>query len=84
MRRVENLQCPVYQPFHHSRGLMGDYGGLSSGILSRSDVEYVRALVGALPNESEERHWSPDGTCEMPMVSLYVSYHSPILSIDTH
>ena len=72
MRRVENLQCPAYQTFPYSGGIAGEYVGLSSGILTRSDVEYVRALVGALPSESEEQHWSPDGICEIPMVNLYV------------
>lgn len=71
LRRLEILQCPVYQPFRH--GANGDEGELVAGIPARPDAEYARVLVGTTSDEGDERWWSIDGFCEVPITELYVS-----------
>lgn len=73
LRRVENLQCPAY--LAPQVGIVDpDDGrpGITTGILSRPDVDYARILVGTAIVEGEEKWWSLDGYCETPAPSLYV------------
>ncbi|TDL29347.1 alpha-mannosidase [Rickenella mellea] len=70
-RRVENLQCPAYEP-----PLQGIYNsdsdkGLLGGVRMRKDIDYVRTLVGAAVTKGEENWWSPSGRCQLPTVELY-------------
>ena len=46
------------------------------GVPSRPDVEYARILVGTVADDSDERWWSVDGVCEVPITELYVSTRS--------
>ncbi|EJD01333.1 alpha-mannosidase [Fomitiporia mediterranea MF3/22] len=71
LRRVENLQCPVYEPVRVGAGADGENLGLTTGILFRPDVDYARALVGAAPTELEEEWYSEYGTCQVPTAELY-------------
>ena len=76
LRRVENLQCPAYQPLR--LGIINEEEfeaglGLQTGILSRADYDYARALVGTASDEIEEEWWSPEGFCDVPVAEPYVS-----------
>lgn len=79
MRRVEHLQCPAYEPVMEGTGGWDGNVGLIGGIHSRPDLDYVRTLVGTMVTEMDEKRWSPDGHCEIPMVQLYVSCCSSLL-----
>ncbi|KAF9247222.1 glycoside hydrolase family 47 protein [Melanogaster broomeanus] len=70
LRREESLQCPAYHPF---QGFVpsGFVEGLVHGVGSRSDVDYVRELIGLKSQPLDERHWSPDGWCAVPQVDPF-------------
>jgi len=72
MRGEENHQCPVYQPSLGSR-TPGRGDVLVRGVGWRSDIEYVRYLIGVKSQPSDERYWSLDGWCEIPHTELFVS-----------
>lgn len=78
LRRVENLQCPAYRADDSGFDDTNQSSHLHTGIRSRPDTEYARALVGALPTSIEEFHWSHDGYCEIPNVQLYVCSFSTL------
>ncbi|KAJ3723053.1 alpha mannosidase-like protein [Lentinula raphanica] len=72
LRKIEDHQCPVYQPFRSARGGHGrDNTGLIVGIRGRSDADYSRDLVDIDANEADSRYWSRDGWCERPKVDLF-------------
>jgi len=70
-RKIENHQCPAYQPV--LQATQPDGTGLRSSITSRADFEYARELVGVPASDSDAISWSPDGVCERPKVELFVS-----------
>ena len=70
-RRVENLQCPAYNPFRVG-GTNKELSGLATGVRSRPFADYARALVATASLESDEVWWSPEGYCETPSGDLYV------------
>lgn len=72
LRRVEHLSCPVYEPPLLSSDRRNGTG-LTAGVYSRPDVDYVRTLISAPLTGMEEYVWSPDGWCQIPKVDLYVS-----------
>ncbi|KAH7922461.1 glycoside hydrolase family 47 protein [Leucogyrophana mollusca] len=70
MRRLENHQCPIYEP---TRTFLPDDAsdGLIQGVGSRDDVDYARYLIGLRPQPMDEVQWSPDGWCAIPQVDLF-------------
>ncbi|KZT24443.1 glycoside hydrolase family 47 protein [Neolentinus lepideus HHB14362 ss-1] len=71
LRRVENHQCPAYHtPLIVSDDWHSDTG-LTGGLLSRGDIDYAREIVAALPSETDQSVWSPQGWCDVPQVELY-------------
>ncbi|KAH8118447.1 alpha-mannosidase [Phellopilus nigrolimitatus] len=72
LRRVENLQCPIYQPIRVGVDEYDDENvGLVTGIRYRPDIDYARALVGAASTDADESWWSPNGYCDIPTADLY-------------
>ncbi|KAJ8086520.1 hypothetical protein PM082_005343 [Marasmius tenuissimus] len=72
LRKIENHQCPAYQPLTHGKKTSQDsVPGLTVGVRGRADVDYSRELVALTANELDGRYWSPDGWCERPKPELY-------------
>ncbi|KAF5393914.1 hypothetical protein D9757_000102 [Collybiopsis confluens] len=71
LRKIEDHQCPIYQPFVNRRSGRGNDGGLTVGILGRSDAEYSRALVDLDANDDDSANWDAAGFCERPKVDLF-------------
>lgn len=71
LRRVENLQCPAYQPPKFGNNY-NDNNGLLGGVQSREDFDFARALVGAESTSSDEQWWSSDNQCILPPIIPYV------------
>lgn len=73
LRRVEHLQCPVYQPPLAARDEKSG-SNLVANIYYRSDIDYARTIVAGSSTQSEEAVWSPYGWCQIPSVQLYVRF----------
>ncbi|OBZ71803.1 ER degradation-enhancing alpha-mannosidase-like protein 1 [Grifola frondosa] len=71
LRRVEHVQCPAYQPIIIAYDDWDSENGMSGGIRSRPDVDYVRELIGIRPTDIDIQAWSPSGWCAIPKVDLY-------------
>lgn len=72
LRKIEDHQCPAYQPFRSARGRRVNDSGLVVGIQGRADADYSRELVALDANEADSTHWSRSGWCERPKVELFV------------
>jgi len=48
LRRVENLQCPAYNPMRFPWSPDDEQYGLAGSIRSRDDAEFARFSVGAM------------------------------------
>ena len=72
MRRVENLQCPAYQPTVMAYDPHMDTT-LLAGIYSRADIDYPRYLIMTPPTDAEQLAANAEGWCAVPKVDLYVS-----------
>lgn len=71
LRRVEHLECPVYNPPVVGWGSFSETG-LRTNIYKREDIDYPKQLVQAPSTDAEELAYSPDGWCNIPKVKLYV------------
>ncbi|KAJ4466510.1 alpha mannosidase-like protein [Lentinula aciculospora] len=71
LRKIEDHQCPAYQPFKSARGRRENDNGLIVGIQGRADADYSRELVALDANEADSIHWSRSGWCERPKVELF-------------
>ncbi|KAJ3894586.1 alpha mannosidase-like protein [Lentinula edodes] len=71
LRKIEDHQCPAYQPFRSARGRRVNDSGLVVGIQGRADADYSRELVALDANEADSTHWSRSGWCERPKVELF-------------
>ncbi|KAJ3785091.1 alpha mannosidase-like protein [Lentinula aff. detonsa] len=71
LRKVEDHQCPAYQPFRSARDRRKNDSGLVVGIQGRSDADYSRELVALDANEADSIHWSRSGWCEKPKIELF-------------
>ena len=74
LRKIENHQCPAYQPVTLGRRTsQDDVSGLKVGVRGRVDVDYSRELVSLAASDLDGQYWSPDGWCDRPKPELYVS-----------
>ncbi|OSC99135.1 glycoside hydrolase family 47 protein [Trametes coccinea BRFM310] len=71
LRRVENVQCPVYQPPVLAYDNWEGESGLVGGVMWRADYDYARDLIGRIPTENETRWWDPEGWCMLPKHEPY-------------
>lgn len=74
LRKIEDHQCPVYQPFVYAYGSREPDSGLVMGIRGRPDADYSRELVALDANELDALNWSPSGWCEKPKAELFVRF----------
>ncbi|KAI0637778.1 alpha-mannosidase [Trametes polyzona] len=90
LRRVESLECPAYNPPILAYDAPEDYSrdtGLVGGIVTRTDFEYARQLVGRTPSDNESLWWEPEGWCTLPKHEPYtydfvLSAHGEIVPED--
>ncbi|KAI9063357.1 glycoside hydrolase family 47 protein [Trametes sanguinea] len=71
LRRVENVQCPAYQPPVLAYDDWEGESGLVGGVMWRADYDYARDLIGRIPTENETRWWDPEGWCMLPKHEPY-------------
>ncbi|KAH8106187.1 alpha-mannosidase [Cristinia sonorae] len=71
LRGAENHQCPAYQSPFIAYGNTEEVSGLSSGIRFRTDIDYVRQLLGQKAVDGDVDSWHANGWCEIPQVDLY-------------
>ncbi|KAL0573920.1 hypothetical protein V5O48_008040 [Marasmius crinis-equi] len=71
LRKIENHQCPAYEPFAFRSSGSASAPGLTVGVRGRADADYSRELVSLDASDLDGRYWSPDGWCERPKPELY-------------
>jgi len=89
LRGVEHPQCPAYLPPLIAYDDWHAESGMTGGIRSRADIDYVRMIVGTRPSGTDMLAWSPGGWCTLPKYDLYsydfiLSSTGALVEVDEH